>query len=99
MITKFIEALLQDKNPIIYGNGRQTRDFIYVEDVAEALTLALEKNNIEGEVINIATGQPATINKLLAIIAKAMNKNTKSSTRITKTRRHKTQLRRHNKSI
>ena len=66
VITKFAENLSKGLPPVIYGDGLQTRDFVYVEDVANALVLALqeaEENQVSGA-FNIATGRSITINDL-----------------------------------
>ncbi|MBC7100999.1 SDR family oxidoreductase [Methanothermobacter tenebrarum] len=66
VIPRFINAILSGERPIIYGNGNQTRDFIYVEDIVEA-NLLLAESKFTGPV-NIATGESITINKLLELI-------------------------------
>ena len=68
VITQFISRLRKGKPPIIYGDGEQTRDFICVRDVVEACMLALNSQNCVGEVINIGTGKPTTINELAKIL-------------------------------
>ena len=68
MITRFIENALKGKPPTIYGDGQQTRDFIHVVDVAEAIRLAVEKQPL-GKTINIATGKPTKIAQLARTIA------------------------------
>ena len=68
VITQFISRLRQGKPPIIYGDGKQTRDFVYVKDVVEACMLALNSQNCGGEVINIGTGKPTTINELAKVL-------------------------------
>ena len=68
VITIFINRALRGEPPIIYGDGKQTRDFIYVEDVVEATIKALEKEDVAGEVINVAAGSPVTINRLAELI-------------------------------
>ncbi|MBS7634210.1 NAD-dependent epimerase/dehydratase family protein [Candidatus Bathyarchaeota archaeon] len=67
VITRFIENISKGLPPIIYGDGEQTRDFIHVEDVAEAIRLAMEKN-AANETFNIASGKPTKI-KALANLA------------------------------
>lgn len=62
VISIFIDCMLNGKSPVIYGSGEQTRDFIYVEDVAAANILALEKG--DNEVFNIGTGVGISINDL-----------------------------------
>jgi dTDP-glucose 4,6-dehydratase len=69
-ITKFIGRLRQGKPPIIYGDGKQTRDFVYVEDVVEAEMLVLRSERCVGEVINVGTGKPTTVNELANVLMK-----------------------------
>jgi UDP-glucose 4-epimerase len=65
VITKFMDALAKDRSPTIFGDGLQTRDFIYVSDVVEAGVLALQKTEAVGEIINVATGKTTSINDLV----------------------------------
>jgi len=74
VISIFINRLLENKPPIIYGDGKQTRDFINIKDVVEANMLALSKREAVGEVFNISTGEATTINKLTETIQKIMGK-------------------------
>jgi nucleoside-diphosphate-sugar epimerase len=74
VISNIINCLLENKPPTIYGDGEQTRDFINVKDVVEANMLALSKREAVGEVFNISTGEPITINKLTETIQKIMEK-------------------------
>jgi len=74
VISILINRLLENKPPIIYGDGEQTRDFINVKDVVEANMLALSKGEAVGEVLNISTGEATTINKLTETIQKIMGK-------------------------
>ena len=62
-----------NQQPTIFGDGEQTRDFIFINDVVQANMLAMDKK--VGGSFNIATGESTTINKLLETINKAMNKN------------------------
>jgi len=77
VITIFINNLLKNEPPIIYGDGKQTRDFIHVQDVVEANMLALTKKTAIGEVLNIATGNPTTINQLAEMLQQIMKTNLK----------------------
>lgn len=79
VIPKFITCLLQDKNPPIYGDGEQERDFTYVENVVEANLLALIKPAVEGEVFNIGNGAPNSVTGLLKSLNRIMNKNIKAT--------------------
>ncbi len=64
VITKFAERLSANLPPVIYGDGMQTRDFVYVQDVANAITLALESRAGQNGAFNIATGRSISINEL-----------------------------------
>ena len=71
VIPKFIERVHSKQAPIIYGDGAQTRDFVYVEDVVNANILAAEKE-IEGT-FNIATGEQTSIENLAKTIMESMD--------------------------
>lgn len=73
VIPNFINAILENKQPIIYGDGEQTRDFVYVGDVANANIRACE-TSFNG-IVNIAGGSQISINKLYEIIKKTLNTN------------------------
>ena len=68
VIPKFIDALIQDRPPIIFGDGEQSRDFTYVENVVQANLLAMSAEHLHGEAINIACGQRTSLNQLLDIL-------------------------------
>jgi len=68
VITKFLQQAAEDKNLTIFGDGNQTRDFINVGDVAEALVLALEAEAGGGEIFNVCTGKPTSINQLVEVV-------------------------------
>ncbi|MEK6982276.1 MAG: SDR family NAD(P)-dependent oxidoreductase [Candidatus Micrarchaeota archaeon] len=72
VISKFIDCVKNDKNPIIFGDGSQTRDFIYVKDVARATILAME-SNLSNVNLNIATGKQTSINTLFSTIKKILH--------------------------
>ncbi len=57
----FIKRVLEGKAPLIFGDGTQTRDFVYIDDNIEAAIRAFESYAVNGEVINIGTGKPTTI--------------------------------------
>jgi len=65
VISRFIAALLRGERPVIYGNGEQSRDFTYIDNVVEANLKAAESARGIGEVINIANGERITLNHLL----------------------------------
>jgi len=65
VIPKFIKAVNMGKQPVVYGDGEQTRDFVYVGDVVRANILACEAPNASGKAINIAAGKGVSLNQLL----------------------------------
>lgn len=75
VIPKFIKAIADGTAPVIYGDGEQTRDFSYVENVIEANLLAASADGAQGEVFNIGCGSRTSVNELLAILKEAMGKS------------------------
>jgi len=73
-ITIFINRLLRNMPPIIYGDGEQTRDFVYIQNVIEANMLALKSKNAAGEVFNIGTGTNVSVNQLAVLLKGMMNR-------------------------
>jgi UDP-glucose 4-epimerase len=71
VIGKFIGSALARRPTQIHGDGEQTRDFTYVDDVVDATLLALTAPKADGEVYNVATGRETTINGLAELIARA----------------------------
>lgn len=71
----FTEALSRDRSPIIYGNGKQTRDFTYISDVIEGTIHAAECEESVGEIFNIGSGTRVTVEKVIEIIKKALDKH------------------------
>jgi UDP-glucose 4-epimerase len=65
VIPKFIGALLQGHPPTIFGDGEQSRDFTYIENVVQANLLAMSAEHLYGEAINIACGKKTSLNQLL----------------------------------
>jgi nucleoside-diphosphate-sugar epimerase len=64
VIPNFITLMERGESPRIYGDGEQSRDFTYVANVVRANTLAVEAEEISGEVLNIACGDRITVNTL-----------------------------------
>ena len=71
VIPNFISALLEGEQPVIYGDGEQTRDFIYVKDIVKANIKSCE-SDFNG-IINVASGKKISINQLYAIVKKTLN--------------------------
>lgn len=70
VIPNFISALLEGEKPIIYGDGEQTRDFIYVKDVVKANIKSCECDY--NGIVNVASGRKMTINELYKIICETL---------------------------
>jgi UDP-glucose 4-epimerase len=69
VLPRFIGALLGKEPPVVYGDGTQSRDFTYIENVVQANLLALDAAGVGGEVFNIACGQSVTLNAVLQYLA------------------------------
>lgn len=65
VIPKFIKQLIAEKSPVIYGDGKQSRDFIFISDVVQANLLAGSASGAPGRVINICSGQEISLLALL----------------------------------
>jgi UDP-glucose 4-epimerase len=70
VISLFIRALLAGRRPLIFGDGLQSRDFTYVDNVVEANRLALKVRAPAGQAVNIAFGERVSVRRLLAILAR-----------------------------
>ena len=66
VVSRFISTLLSDERPVIYGDGEQSRDFTYIDNVVFANMRAASAADASGKVINVANGQRITLNELLA---------------------------------
>jgi UDP-glucose 4-epimerase len=64
VITRFIDSAKHESPLTIHGDGSQTRDFINVEDVVDAILKCRESKVAVGEVLNIGTGKPTSVNEL-----------------------------------
>ncbi len=74
VIAIFLNQIFKDKALTIFGNGEQTRAFTHVRDVAPIIAQAVDRTNCYGEVFNIGAEKPYTINQLVALISKALEK-------------------------
>ena len=68
VIAKFAAAIAANRSLEVYGDGEQTRDFLYVTDIAEALELAAEKP-VNGSVLNLGSGQGTSVNDVARLIS------------------------------
>ena len=72
VIPKFIDAFLQGSPPTIFGDGEQSRDFTYIENVVQANLLAMSAGHLHGEAINIACGERTSLNQLVNALRKIL---------------------------
>ena len=70
VLSLFNSALLAGTQPTVYGDGEQSRDFVYVQNVVEAILLAAEAKGAPGLAFNIGTGERSTLNQTLALLEK-----------------------------
>jgi UDP-glucose 4-epimerase len=73
VISEFIKRISKGEPPVIFGDGEQTRDFVYVRDVVRAVILSLKNDGASG-VYNIGSGTSITINELARLILRIMNR-------------------------
>jgi nucleoside-diphosphate-sugar epimerase len=74
-IPAFVTAILQDHPPTIYGDGEQSRDFTYIDNVVQANLLAARAKQTGGEVVNIACGEAVTVNAIIGMINELLGKH------------------------
>lgn len=70
VISRFATALLAGATPVIYGDGRQSRDFTYVDNVVRGNLLALRAKGAQGQAVNMATGERVSLVELLRALAR-----------------------------
>lgn len=76
LIPKFIKLLNAGERPTIYGDGFQTRDFIYISDAVEATLLAenISRGNVTGKILNVGSGKGTSVNEVANAIIELSNK-------------------------
>ncbi len=79
VVAKFIREALIGQTLEIYGDGNQTRDFIYVDDLIDAIILSIKSNKIKNETFQIATNNETTIKEILNIILSEFTKQGKKN--------------------
>jgi UDP-glucose 4-epimerase len=75
VIPLFIEAMVSGRSPMVYGDGLQSRDFTFVDDVVQANLLAAEAPRVTGKVFNIASGRRTTLLELVHILNENLGAN------------------------
>ena len=79
VISKFVTSLLSGEAPVIFGDGEQSRDFTYIDNVVDANLRAAEAPAAAGEVMNVAIGERITLNQLLAELQQIIGTNLKAN--------------------
>jgi UDP-glucose 4-epimerase len=72
VIPKFLDAIGRGETPRVFGDGEQSRDFVFIDDVVNANLLAAEHPAAPGKVFNIASGHAVTLNQTLTLFGAAM---------------------------
>jgi len=75
VIPKFISALRSGTAPVIFGDGEQSRDFIFIADCIEAVLRACYRPGISGSVFNVGTGRQTTVNQLCHLLQRILGTN------------------------
>lgn len=73
-IPKFVMAILNNQAPEVFGDGEQSRDFTYIDNVVQANLLAARAPRVSGEVVNIACGEAVTVNQIIGRINQLLGK-------------------------
>jgi UDP-glucose 4-epimerase len=82
LVTQFLLDMMEDRNPVLYFKGEQTRDFVYVDDVVECFLIAMEKllkQHPLPSVINVGTGITISLNELVWLINNKLGKSIEPS--------------------
>jgi UDP-glucose 4-epimerase len=72
VISVFITAMLEGRTPVLYGDGKQSRDFTYVANVIDGNLRALTANGLAGQAVNVATNRRVTLNALLKTLGREL---------------------------
>ena len=78
VISRFLLALTEGEQPVIYGDGEQTRDFTYIANVVDGVLRAVDAPLASGEVMNVATNGRISLNELLATLQKLTGNSAKA---------------------
>ncbi len=71
----FIARLMNDQPPLVFEDGRQMRDFVHVQDVAQAFATVLDDDREIWDVFNVGSGAPVSINEIAGVLARLLGKN------------------------
>ena len=71
----FISRLLNDQPPLVFEDGEQRRDFVHVQDVAEAFAVVLDSDRPVWDAFNVGSGKPITVTEMARVLARLLHKN------------------------
>jgi len=74
VIPQFLKQALGGGSLIVFGDGNQTRDFVYIDDVVDALFAAATASDVDRRIINVGSGQEVSINQLVEKVARAIGR-------------------------
>ena len=74
VISRFIDALMKGERPVIYGDGEQSRDFTFIDNVVQANISAAQTEKGLGKVMNVANGERISLNELLEVLKRITGK-------------------------
>lgn len=77
-IPAFVCAILRDESPTVYGDGEQSRDFTYIDNVIDGNMLAMKTPHARGDSINVACGTEITVNEVIAAVNRVLGKKVTS---------------------
>jgi UDP-glucose 4-epimerase len=75
VVPRFLNQGQQGGSLVIFGGGGQTRDFVYVDDVVNALVAAATASDVDRRIINVGSGRETSINELASLVAKVVERN------------------------
>ena len=82
VVPLFLRQAVRGGSLVLHGNGQQSRDFVYIDDVVDAMVQAAVVKDLDGAIINIGSGQETTIDDLVAHIAKVTGKRLSTVVRL-----------------
>src|SRR5260370_6669504 len=71
----FISRLLNDQPPLVFEDGEQRRDFVHVQDVAQAFAVRLDSHQRVWDAFNVGSGRPITVTEMAQVLARLLHKN------------------------
>jgi len=74
VVPRFLDAILHNNPPVVYGDGLQSRDFSYIENVVRANLLAVSAPGVAGEVFNIACGEGVSLQDIIRLLAELLRR-------------------------